>query len=430
MSFVAITLPAGTHTAEAKTPGKKYCFLRTCHRVLTLSEPRRRIGRAHAVPASFYRHCKRDRFNPCGLTSSGTVFRPGKADNGASPIYPNGTKLLVWNPRNKRAAVVRIDNAGPYWGRRTLDLSHAAARKLGFSSRGVARLIVKVIYAPTPSEARYRRRRVYAPVKGYIGRFANLAGATRVAMGTKPRVRYAAAKGQGSRRNPALKPVLPTPSPMTAARLRIVSASVPPLPAPRTDITVAALEPAPPAPAPATATGLHIASVSSPPPPVSRTVATIAALRLPAQLVRAELPRSWRRRLAERHKALRRRRLAVAAQRERQRKAKALEQARVQAARAEEAKARQALRAARKQRLAEERRSKRAQSARKTASSRSKDAQSSKTPVAQEDAQGRGRQATTARRLPARQVEPASSVTTRPKLVWRKKYFGVNGGSS
>ncbi|MBU2531553.1 MAG: septal ring lytic transglycosylase RlpA family protein, partial [Alphaproteobacteria bacterium] len=157
-----------------KTPGQRYCFNRTCHRVLTLDETHRRVGTPTTAIASYYRDCKVDRYNPCGLTSSGTVFRPGRADNAASPIYPNGTKLFVWNPATRRAAIVRIDNAGPYKGKRTLDLSVAAAEKLGFRRRGVARLVVQVLSAPTRAEATYRRRRVYAPVRGYLGKFASV----------------------------------------------------------------------------------------------------------------------------------------------------------------------------------------------------------------------------------------------------------------
>ncbi len=161
----------------AKTPGKTYCFGGVCHRVLTLAETRARVGKKTTAVTSYYDDCRSDRFNPCGLTSSGAVFRPGKADNAASPIYPNGTKLLVFNPRSGRAAVLRVNNAGPYKGRRTLDVSRGAAAKLGFRHAGVARLIVKVVKAPTRAEARYRARRTYAPVPGYIGRFDSFGAA-------------------------------------------------------------------------------------------------------------------------------------------------------------------------------------------------------------------------------------------------------------
>ena len=172
--FGAGMVPSG---GVAKTPGKTYCFRGVCHRVLTLAETRALVGKKATATASYYGDCRSDRFNPCGLTSSGAVFRPSVADNAASPIYPNGTKLLVFNPRNGRAAVVRVNNAGPYKRGRMLDLSQGAATKLGFRHAGVARLIVKVVKAPTPSEARYRARRTYAPVPGYIGRFASVSAA-------------------------------------------------------------------------------------------------------------------------------------------------------------------------------------------------------------------------------------------------------------
>lgn len=187
LSAPAILAPG----AAAKTPGKTYCFNRVCHRVLTLAQTRRAVGKRVSLIASYYSHCKVDRYNPCGLTSSGARFRPGHADNAASPIYPNGTKLLVWNPANQRAAVIRIDNAGPYWRNRKLDLSRAAAEKLGFRRRGIARLVVQVLAAPTRRQATYRRYRRYAPVPGYIGRFPTLASA-RSSVGA-PRTRIARA---------------------------------------------------------------------------------------------------------------------------------------------------------------------------------------------------------------------------------------------
>ncbi len=165
--------------AAAKSPGKTYCFNRVCHRVLTLAETRQAVGKRRTLIASYYSHCRVDKYNPCGLTSSGAKFRPGHADNAASPNFPNGTKLLVWNPANKRAAVIRIDNAGPYWRNRTLDLSRAAAQKLGFRHRGVARLVVQVLQAPTRRQATYRRHRNYTPVPGYLGRFASFTYALR-----------------------------------------------------------------------------------------------------------------------------------------------------------------------------------------------------------------------------------------------------------
>jgi rare lipoprotein A (peptidoglycan hydrolase) len=166
----------GSAAAEAKTPGRSYCFNGVCHRVKTLAETRREVGKARIVVASHYDSCHRDRYNPCGLTSSGERYDPSRPNNAASPNYPNGTLLLVWNPRTKKSVVVRINNAGPYWGNRRLDLSRAAAQRLGF--RGVAKLHVKVLKAPTAAQARYKRNRRYQPAPGYIGQFASIGSAS------------------------------------------------------------------------------------------------------------------------------------------------------------------------------------------------------------------------------------------------------------
>ncbi len=160
--------------AFAKTPGSTYCFHGTCHRVRSLSETSAAVGRTESFVTSFYDDCRRDRYNPCGLTSSGEAFRADKPDNAASPIYPDGTTLLVFNPATKKAAVVRVNNAGPYWGNRKLDVSRSAAEKLGFRHKGVAKLQVKVLKAPSKAEATYRRHRKYDPVPGYVGSFASL----------------------------------------------------------------------------------------------------------------------------------------------------------------------------------------------------------------------------------------------------------------
>lgn len=175
--------------AGAKTPGKTYCFVRKCHRVMTLDETRRAVGRRMVVVASHYDSAGRDRFNPSNVTSSGEYFRAGAADNAASPNLPNGTVILAWNPATKQSAVLRINNAGPYWGNRTLDVSRGAAQRLGFGGKGVASLHVRVLRAPSSSEATYSRGRRYAAVPGPIGAHASLelaVAAANSAMGRSP----------------------------------------------------------------------------------------------------------------------------------------------------------------------------------------------------------------------------------------------------
>lgn len=160
--------------ADAKTPGKTYCYFGKCHTVKTIAETQRLIGSTVTLSASHYDDPARDRYNPSRITSSGEYFRSDRPDNAASPIYPDGTRLLLWNPATRQSAVVRINNAGPYWGSRNLDVSKATADRLGFAKQGVATLKGKVLSAPTVTEATYRKGRTYPPVPGHIGVFETI----------------------------------------------------------------------------------------------------------------------------------------------------------------------------------------------------------------------------------------------------------------
>jgi rare lipoprotein A len=174
---------AAVPTADAKSPGTRYCFHGYCHRVGTLAQTDTVVGWRGYVLASYYDSCHLDRLNPCGLTSSGAAFRPGLADNAASPLLPDGTVILAYNPKTGDASVLRITNAGPYSGDRKLDVSRAAAEKLGFGNQGVAALVISVLQSPTSAEASYVRQRVYPRVPGYVGRFETFDNALESAKG-------------------------------------------------------------------------------------------------------------------------------------------------------------------------------------------------------------------------------------------------------
>ena len=103
---------------------------------------------AGMVTASFYDDCRVDPGNPCTKLSSGETLNADLPDNAASPVYPNGTVLWVFNPFNSCSAQVRINNSGPYIKGRLLDVSRAAAEQLGFVGAGTAQLRVKVLGAP------------------------------------------------------------------------------------------------------------------------------------------------------------------------------------------------------------------------------------------------------------------------------------------
>ncbi|MCW5893611.1 MAG: septal ring lytic transglycosylase RlpA family protein [bacterium] len=63
----------------------------------------------------------------------------------AHPSLPLGTRVLVTNLSNGRAVEVRINDRGPFVGRRVIDLSYAAARSIDMIGPGTARVRIGVI---------------------------------------------------------------------------------------------------------------------------------------------------------------------------------------------------------------------------------------------------------------------------------------------
>ncbi|MFN3869202.1 MAG: septal ring lytic transglycosylase RlpA family protein [Hyphomicrobiaceae bacterium] len=171
--FVPVS-SAGMGSVSAKEPGQVHCYKNICHRVLSLDETADAVGAVATVVASYYGAPGEDRFNPSLVTSSGEIFDPERSDNAASPVLPDGTIVLVRYPATGKAAVVRINNAGPYWSNRTLDVSKATAEGLGFAGVGVAELQLTVLAAPSGDDAQYRRGRRYQRVAGFIGAFASI----------------------------------------------------------------------------------------------------------------------------------------------------------------------------------------------------------------------------------------------------------------
>ena len=101
------------------------------------------IAGSSAGYAAQTEHCGRASWYAIpGPTASGETMNP-KAMTAAHRSLPFGTKLKVVNPNNGRSVVVRINDRGPFIKGRELDLSLAAADKLGFRNAGV----IKVCYA-------------------------------------------------------------------------------------------------------------------------------------------------------------------------------------------------------------------------------------------------------------------------------------------
>ena len=84
-------------------------------------------------------------------TASGEIFDQHEM-TAASRTLPLGTRVTVTNLANGKKAKVTINDRGPYADGRIIDLSKAAARKLGLLDPGTARVRIEVIGDEIESE--------------------------------------------------------------------------------------------------------------------------------------------------------------------------------------------------------------------------------------------------------------------------------------
>jgi rare lipoprotein A len=86
--------------------------------------------------ASYYSCCKLtangERFNKHGFTA-------------AHRTLPFGTKLKVTNLRTGKSVVVRVNDRGPFIKGRLIDLSLGAAKVIGLTKTGVAKVNITIL---------------------------------------------------------------------------------------------------------------------------------------------------------------------------------------------------------------------------------------------------------------------------------------------
>ena len=98
---------------------------------------RRSSKRVFSGKASYYSY-------PGGKTASGAPFNRHSL-TAAHRNLPFGTKVRVIDLASSKSVVVRITDRGPWIRGRVLDLSLGAARNLGISEKGVARVRAEVL---------------------------------------------------------------------------------------------------------------------------------------------------------------------------------------------------------------------------------------------------------------------------------------------
>ena len=77
-------------------------------------------------------------------TASGEVYNMF-ALTCAHKTLPFGTKLKVTNPENNKSVIVRVTDRGPFVKGRDLDISYAAAKKIGLIKYGYKKMKVEVL---------------------------------------------------------------------------------------------------------------------------------------------------------------------------------------------------------------------------------------------------------------------------------------------
>jgi len=77
-------------------------------------------------------------------TSSGELYDMYQL-TAAHRSLPIPSYVRVTNLDNHRTAIVRVNDRGPFHSERLIDLSYAAAVKLGFADKGTARVVVELV---------------------------------------------------------------------------------------------------------------------------------------------------------------------------------------------------------------------------------------------------------------------------------------------
>jgi len=98
------------------------------------------VSPANSTIASWYDCATPGQCSRSKITANGEKFNPN-ALTAAHKTLPFGTKLRVTH--KGRSVIVRINDRGPFVKGRHIDLSRAAARKIG--CKGVCKVTIRVI---------------------------------------------------------------------------------------------------------------------------------------------------------------------------------------------------------------------------------------------------------------------------------------------
>ncbi|MGD8484700.1 MAG: septal ring lytic transglycosylase RlpA family protein [Thioalkalispiraceae bacterium] len=131
-------------------------------------EPRSKYGNPDSYVVNgqrYYVMDNSDNFNQRGIASwYGKKFHGHRTSSGetydmykltaAHKSLPLPTYVEVRNLRNQRSVVVRVNDRGPFHHNRIIDLSYAAAKKLGITAQGTGMVEIRALNPNQPTRSR------------------------------------------------------------------------------------------------------------------------------------------------------------------------------------------------------------------------------------------------------------------------------------
>jgi rare lipoprotein A len=128
--------------AGSASIGKRSGYNRSLHMQSFYQTQAQPVGTEFEGEASYYGSAYHGK-----KTASGEVYNK-KAMTCAHKTLPFHTIVKVTLPSTGRSVDVRVNDRGPYKDNRVLDLSQAAAEKIGLAPLGVAQVEAKIIKVP------------------------------------------------------------------------------------------------------------------------------------------------------------------------------------------------------------------------------------------------------------------------------------------
>lgn len=119
---------------------KPYSVFGVPYKVMASAENYKETGKASYYGSKFHGY----------HTSNGEVYDMYSM-SAAHKTLPLPSYVRVTNLENKKTIIVRVNDRGPFHSERIIDLSYAAAYKLGMVQTGVANIMLEAIVIPPPS---------------------------------------------------------------------------------------------------------------------------------------------------------------------------------------------------------------------------------------------------------------------------------------